>query len=84
MRTSTCYHSVFLQIAIKLKAQLTPLPGAGGYSSLYFSESGQDGGFILDLDYSLQCDTNEERELEVISDSVKYRGVVILGFRPIH
>ena len=41
---------------------------AGGYSSLYFPKA-EDAGFILDLDYSLQRQTNEEIELEVISDT---------------
>ena len=39
-----------------------------GDSSLYLPES-EDAGFILDLDYSIQRQKNEQMELEVISDT---------------
>lgn len=60
------YYSVFLD-RYKVKAELTATK-RGALHRYTFPES-KDAGFILDLDYSLQGQTNEEMELEVISDT---------------
>ena len=65
------YYSVFLD-RYKVKAELTATRRAAIHR--YTFPKAEDAGFILDLDYSLQRQTNEEIELEVISDT-RYAGV---------
>ena len=60
------YYSVFLD-RYKVKAELTATRRAAIHR--YTFPKAEDAGFILDLDYSLQRQTNEEMELEVISDT---------------
>ena len=60
------YYSVFLD-RYKVKAELTATRRAAIHR--YTFPKAEDAGFILDLDYSLQRQTNEEIELEVISDT---------------
>ena len=60
------YYSVFLD-RYKVKAELTATQRAAIHR--YTFPKAEDAGFILDLDYSLQRQTNEEMELEVISDT---------------
>ena len=60
------YYSVFLE-RYKVKAELTATRRAAIHR--YTFPKAEDAGFILDLDYSLQRQTNEEIELEVISDT---------------
>lgn len=60
------YYSVFLD-RYGVQAELTATKRAAIHRYT-FPESGESG-FILDLDYSLQRQKNEEMELEVISDT---------------
>ncbi|MCI1681288.1 MAG: GH92 family glycosyl hydrolase [Bacteroides sp.] len=60
------YYSVFLD-RYKVKAELTATKRAAIHR--YTFPKAQDAGFILDLDYSLQRQKNEEMELEVVSDT---------------
>ncbi len=60
------YYSVFLD-RYKVKAELTATKRAAIHR--YTFPKAQNAGFILDLDYSLQRQKNEEMELEVISDT---------------
>ena len=60
------YYSVFLD-RYQVKAELTATKRAAIHR--YTFPKAEDAGFILDLDYSLQRQKNEEMELEVISDT---------------
>ena len=60
------YYSVFLD-RYKVKAELTATRRAAIHR--YTFPKAEDAGFILDLDYSLQRQTNEDMVLEVISDT---------------
>jgi predicted alpha-1,2-mannosidase len=60
------YYSVFLD-TYRVKAELTATK-RGAIHRYTFPES-SEAGFIVDLDYSLQRQTNEEMEIEVISDT---------------
>lgn len=60
------YYSVILD-RYGVKAELTATPRAAIHR--YTFPKTEEAGFILDLDYSLQRQTNEEMELEVISDT---------------
>lgn len=60
------YYSVFLD-RYQVKAELTATKRAAIHR--YTFPKSEDAGFILDLDYSLQRQKNEEMELEVISDT---------------
>ena len=60
------YYSVFLD-RYKVRAELTATKRAAIHR--YTFPKAEDAGFILDLDYSLQRQKNEEMELEVISDT---------------
>ena len=60
------YYSVFLD-RYKVKAELTATQRAALHR--YTFPKAEDAGFILDLDYSLQRQKNEEMELEIISDT---------------
>lgn len=60
------YYSVFLE-RYGVKAELTATQRAAIHR--YTFPKAEDAGFILDLDYSLQRQKNEEMELEVISDT---------------
>ncbi|WP_321332844.1 GH92 family glycosyl hydrolase [uncultured Bacteroides sp.] len=60
------YYSVFLN-RYKVKAELTATKRAAIHC--YTFPEAQDAGFILDLDYSLQRQKNEEMELEVVSNT---------------
>ncbi len=60
------YYSVFLD-RYQVKAELTATQRAAIHR--YTFPQAVDAGFILDLDYSLQRQKNEEMEIEVISDT---------------
>lgn len=60
------YYSVFLD-RYQVKAELTASKRAALHR--YTFPESREAGFILDLDYSLQHQKNEEMELEVISDT---------------
>lgn len=60
------YYSVVLD-RYKVKAELTASKRAAIHR--YTFPESEESGFILDLDYSLQRQKNEEMELEVISDT---------------
>lgn len=60
------YYSVVLD-RYKVKAELTASKRAAIHR--YTFPKSEESGFILDLDYSLQRQKNEEMELEVISDT---------------
>lgn len=60
------YYSVFLD-TYKVKAELSATKRAAIHR--YTFPESTESGFILDLDYSLQRQKNEEMELEVISDT---------------
>ena len=60
------YYSVFLD-RYGVKAELTSTKRAAIHR--YTFPKAEDAGFILDLDYSIQRQKNEQMELEVISDT---------------
>lgn len=60
------YYSVFLD-RYKVKCELTATKRAAIHR--YTFPQAEDAGFILDLDYSLQRQKNEEMQLEVVSDT---------------
>ncbi len=60
------YYSVFLD-TYGVKAELTASTRAAMHR--YTFPAHAESGFILDLDYSLERQTNQEMELEVISDT---------------
>lgn len=60
------YYSVFLE-RYNVKAELTSTSRVALHR--YTFPASEEAGFILDLDYSLQRQKNEEMELEVISDT---------------
>ncbi len=60
------YYSVFLE-RYGVKAELTATQRAAIHR--YTFPEAQDAGFILDLDYSIQNQKNEEMVLEVLSDT---------------
>lgn len=60
------YYSVFLD-TYQVKAELTATK-RGAIHRYTFPES-KEAGFILDLDYSLQRQTNSEMEIKVLSDT---------------
>ena len=64
MRLRTGYYSVFLD-TYQVKAELTASKRAAIHR--YTFPESKEAGFILDLDYSLQRQTNKEMEIEVIS-----------------
>ncbi len=60
------YYAVFLD-RYGVQAELTSTARAAIHR--YTFPEAQDAGFILDLDYSIQHQTNEEMQLEVVSDT---------------
>ena len=60
------YYSVFLD-TYGVKAELTATERAAIHR--YTFPESTESGFILDFDYSLQRQTNEEMEIEVVSDT---------------
>lgn len=60
------YYSVFLD-TYQIKAELTA--SKRGALHRYTFPKSDDAGFILDLDYSLQYQKNEEMTIEVLSDT---------------
>ena len=60
------YYSVFLD-RYKVQAELTASKRAAIHR--YTFPKAEDAGFIVDLDYSLQRQTNEDMVLEVVSDT---------------
>lgn len=60
------YYSVFLD-TYQVKAELTATK-RGAIHRYTFPEN-KNSGFIIDLDYSLQRQTNKEMEMEIISDT---------------
>lgn len=60
------YYSVFLD-RYGVQAELTATPRAAIHR--YTFPESEQAGFILDLDYSLQRQTNEMMELEIVSDT---------------
>ena len=60
------YYSVFLD-RYGVKAELTATKRAAIHR--YTFPESREAGFVLDLDYSLQRQTNKEMEIEVISDT---------------
>ena len=60
------YYSVFLD-TYQVKAELTSTARAAIHR--YTFPASKQAGFILDFDYSLQRQTNQEMQLEIISDT---------------
>ena len=60
------YYSVLLE-RYNVKAELTATKRAAIHR--YTFPEAEDAGFILDFDYSIERQTNEEMEIEVISDT---------------